>query len=158
MASNSSPMKDTSLIRLLSKILDIGLSKRRQRADDVNWIYDLDLRNWSDYDISHVTEEPTIVKGGTQQEVKIRYLFKQKNAFGGFDRVSGMNILLIRNLPVEKARFVPSVDQELSAGCEWNIVQVRYCKNPMNRAQIDLLEAKGKGHPDTIKGVVIKNN
>lgn len=158
MATASSPMKDTSLPRLLKKILDIGLSKRRMRADDVNWIYDLDLRNWEDSVISHVTGTPVTIKNGTQQEVKVRYLFKQKNALDGFDHVSGMNILLVRNLPAERTKFIPSADQELSAGCEWHIVLVKYCKNPMKRQELDSLEAKGKGHPDVIRGVVIKNN
>lgn len=148
----------TSLDLLLEKILRIGLNERRRSSQGVDWVNALDLRGWKDWIIDHVIEKPTISNNGTSQEVKVRYLFKQKNELDGYDTVSGMNILVTRKLPAEKFNNNPSTREELSSGCEWCVVSIRYCKDPMSRNKIDLLEAEGKGHPDAIKGVVIKNS
>lgn len=148
----------TSLDILLEKILEIGLSERRRTSQGVDWVNALDLRSWTEWVIEHVIEKPTISDNGNSQEVKVRYLFKQKNSLDGFDTVSGMNILVSRKLPAEKFNNNPSVSDELSSDCAWAVVSIRYCKDSTQRNKIDLLEEEGKGHPEIIKGVVIKNN
>ena len=149
-------IKKSALEILLEKTLEIGLSERRKPDHGDGWIYALDLREWKDWQIEHIIEKPSINNNSNSQEVIVRYLFKQRNILDGFDSVSGMNILLERNLPAEKTDTNPRVDEDLTKGCEWGVVMIRYSKNPMHRNKIDRLESHGKGQKEKPTPFVLK--